>query len=145
MPDYLHMSQLLVSIVVQGMMQFTQAVATQASSGGTTGTTNPLNSIKGFDRDQIARFKDVCGIMSARDIPNIWYFIQTTKEKVYDADCDHLKKLISEWCMMSHIERDKLSIYLTSSLITQRHYELILGAWWPSTIRRVRGISMLAC
>jgi hypothetical protein len=44
--DYLQMSWLLASTVGQGMMQFSQAVATQATTGGTAasgqGATTPL-------------------------------------------------------------------------------------------------------
>jgi hypothetical protein len=44
--DYLQMSRLLASTVGQGMMQFSQAVATQATTGGTAasgqGATTPL-------------------------------------------------------------------------------------------------------
>ncbi len=81
--DYLQMSRLLVSTVGQGMMQFSQAVATQASSRGTAtlGPANPLETNKGFDRDQISKLKDACGVMAVRNIPNIWYVIQTTKGK----------------------------------------------------------------
>jgi hypothetical protein len=78
---HLHMARLLASTVGQGMMQFTQAVATQSGAGGAgllgQGTT-PLEMSKGFDRDQIAKLKDACGIVSAKDIPNIWSFIQET-------------------------------------------------------------------
>jgi hypothetical protein len=114
--DHLHIARLLASTVGQGMMQFTQAVTTQASAGG-TGTlgqgTNPLEMSKGFDRDQVVKLKDVCGVMSAKDIPNIWSVIQATKGKAHDSYRDHLKKSIESWCRSRHIKRDK-SIYLTA-------------------------------
>jgi hypothetical protein len=49
----------------------------------------------------------------AKDIPYIWYIIQTMKGKVYNMYQDHLKKSIESWCRTRHIERDK-SIYLTA-------------------------------
>jgi hypothetical protein len=75
--------------------------------------TNPLEMSKGFDWDQIAKLKDVCGVMSAKDILNIWSVIQATKGKAYDSFRDHLKKSIESWCRSCHIKRDK-SIYLTA-------------------------------
>jgi hypothetical protein len=96
--DYLQMSRLLVSTVGQGMMQFSQAVATPAATGGAAspgqGAITPLKASKGFDWDQIAKLKDACGIMSAKDIPNICFVIQSTKGKAYDTYRDHLKKSI---------------------------------------------------
>jgi hypothetical protein len=77
--DYLQMLQLLASTVGQGMMQFSQAVATQAATRGAAstgqGAITPLKVSKGFDRDQIAKLKDACSVMSAKDIPNIWFVI----------------------------------------------------------------------
>ena len=148
MHDHLHIARLLASTVGQGMMQFTQAVTTQASAGG-TGTlgqgTNPLEMSKGFDRDQIAKLKDACGVMTAKDIPNIWSVIQATKGKAHDSYRDHLKKSIESWCRSRHIERDK-SIYLSAKffedLVALRFNPGGPVAQYDSA---ARGISMLAC
>jgi hypothetical protein len=56
--DHLQLARLLASTVGQGMMQFTQAVATQATTGGLGAigqVTTPLKMSKGFDRDHIAK------------------------------------------------------------------------------------------
>ncbi len=116
--DYLHMLRLLASTVGQGIMQFSQAVATQATTGGTAalgqGATTPLEASKGFNRDQIAKLNDACGVTSAKDIPHIWFVIQATKGKAYDTYRERLKKSIKAWCRTRHIERDKL-IYLMAN------------------------------
>ena len=146
--DHLHMARLLASTMGQGMMQFTQAVATQSTAGGAgllgQGTT-PLEMSKGFDRDQIAKLKDACGVMSAKDIPNIWSVIQATKGKAHDSYRDHLKKSIELWCRSRYIERDK-SIYLTAKffedLVALRFNPGGPVAQYESA---ARGISMLAC
>jgi hypothetical protein len=72
--DHLQLPRLLASTVGQGMMQFTQDVAMQATTGGLGAigqVTTPLKMSKGFNRDQIAKLKDACGVMAAKDIPNI--------------------------------------------------------------------------
>ena len=116
MNDQLNMARLLASTVGQGMLHFTQAVAGQTTTGATGQLTQgaiPFDMSKGFDRDQIAKLKDACGVMSAKDIPPIWSVIQATKGKAHDTYRDHLKKSIEAWCRSRHIERDK-SIYLTA-------------------------------
>ncbi len=151
LPEHDHlqiMARLLASTVRQGMMQFTQAVATQSGAGGAgllgQGTT-PLEMSKGFDRDQIAELKDACGVASAKDIPNIWSVIQETKGKAHDTYRDHLKKSIESWCRSRHIKRDK-SIYLTAKnfedLVALRFNPGGPMAQYESA---ARGISMLAC
>jgi hypothetical protein len=84
-------------------------------------------------------------MMSAKDIPNIWFVIQSTKGKAYDTYRDHLKKSIKAWCRTRHIERDK-SIYLTAKffddLIVLRFNPGGPVAQYESA---ARGISMLAC
>ena len=148
MNDQLQMARLLASTVGQGMMQFTQAVAGQTTSGG-AGTlaqgATPLEMSKGFDKDQIAKLKDACGVMSAKDIPNIWSIIQATKGKAHDTYRDHLKKSIESWCRTRHIERDK-SIYLTAKffedLVALRFNPGGPVAQYDSA---GRGISMLSC
>jgi hypothetical protein len=77
LPDYVQMSRLLASAVGQGMMHFTQAVTPQAAVGASLpGQITTLNTGEGFDRDQIAKLKDACGVSMAKEIPNIWYIIQ---------------------------------------------------------------------
>ena len=145
--DHLHMARLLASTVGQGMMQFTQAVATQTTAGGagTLGQGTPLEMSKGFDRDQIAKLKDACGGMSAKDIPYIWSVIQATKGKAHDSYRDHLKKLMESWCRSRYIKRDK-SIYLTAKffedLVALRFNPGGPVAQYESA---ARGISILAC
>lgn len=148
--DQLHMARLLASTVGQGMLQFTQAVAGQTTAGGTGGSlaqqgTTPLEMSKGFDKDQIAKLKDACGVMSAKDIPNIWSIIQATKGKAHDTYRDHLKKSIESWCRSRHIERDK-SIYLTAKFFD----DLVALKFNPGgPVAQYdsagRGISMLSC
>jgi len=72
------------------MLQFTQAVLPSAAAGPAT----PLETGKGFDKDQIAKLKDACGVMDApRTIPNIWVIIQSTKGKSFDSYRAHLSKV----------------------------------------------------
>jgi hypothetical protein len=131
------------------MLQFTQAVAGQTTAGGTGGAlaqgTTPLEMSKGFDKDQIAKLTDACGVMSAKDIPNIWPIIQATKGKAHDTYRDHLKKSIESWCRTRHIERDK-SIYLTAKFFN----DLVALKFNPGgPVAQYdsagRGISMLSC
>ncbi len=76
LPDYVQMSRLLASAVGQGMMQFTQVVMPQtAVSAPLPGQMAPLDTGKGFNRDQVAKLKDACGVSMANKIPNIWYVI----------------------------------------------------------------------
>jgi hypothetical protein len=146
--DYLQMSRLLASTVGQGMMNFTQAVAAQTNTSGTPGSgqgTTLLEANKGFDRDQIAKLKDACGVVLAREIPNIWYVIQSTKGKAYDTYRDHLKKTIEAYGRTRHIEWDK-SIYLKNpffdDLIKLRFNPGGPVAQYDSAHK---GISLLAC
>jgi hypothetical protein len=114
--DYLQLSHLLATTVGQGMMHFTQAVALQAQAGsGLLGHGGALEAGKGFDQDQIAKLKDACGVQQAKDIPHIWYVIQSPKGKAYDTYRDHLKKAIEMWCRRRNIERDK-AIFLKQSV-----------------------------
>jgi hypothetical protein len=142
-PDYLHLSQLLASTVGQGMMHFTQAVA--PAGGGLSGTGSALEDGKGFDRDQVARLKDACGVMQAKNIPTIWYAIQSTKGKAYDTYRDHITKAITSWCRTHNMERDK-SIFLKQQFLD----DLVKLRFNPGG--RVaqyesadKGISMLVC
>jgi hypothetical protein len=93
MTDYLQLSQLLAATVGQGMMHFTQAVAPQAPAGAIL-LGQMASTGKGFNQDQITKLKEACEVTLAKDIPHIWYVIQSTKGKVYDMYCNHLKKSI---------------------------------------------------
>ncbi len=75
--DYVNFSQILATSVGSSMLQFTQAVLPSAVAGPAT----PLEMGKGFNKDQIAKLKDACGVIHARAIPNIWFVIQSTKGK----------------------------------------------------------------
>ncbi len=128
------------------MMHFTQAVAPQAQAGsGLLGQAGALEAGKGFDRDQIAKLKDACGVQQAKDIPHIWYVIQSTKEKAYDTYRDHIKKSIEMWCRKCNIERDK-SIFLKQSFFDDL-VKLCFNPGGPvAQYDSVdRGISMLVC
>jgi hypothetical protein len=72
------------------MLQFTQAVLPSAAAGPAT----PLETGKGFDKDQIAKLKDTCGVIDACAILNIWFVIQSTKGESCDSYWAHLSKLI---------------------------------------------------
>jgi hypothetical protein len=91
LPDYVHMSRLLASAAGQGMMQFTQAVTPQAGERTTHDTG------KGFDRDQILKLKDVCGVSMAKEIPHNWSVIQSMNGKTLDSYRAHLAKSIDSW------------------------------------------------
>ncbi len=107
MTDYLQLSRLLGATVGQVIMQFTHALSPQAAPGvASLGQTASLETGKGFNRNQIAKLKDACGVNMAKD-PHIWYIIQTMRGKAYNTYHDHLKKSIKSWCCTWHIERDK--------------------------------------
>jgi hypothetical protein len=70
--DYLQLSRLLAATVGQGMMQFTHALAPQATPGAATlGRTASIQMGKGFNCNQIAKLKDACGVNMAKIIPHI--------------------------------------------------------------------------
>jgi hypothetical protein len=96
------------------MLQFTQVVLPSAAAGPAT----PLETGKGFNKDQIAKLKDACRVIDARAIPNIWFVIQSTKGKSFNSYRAHLSKSIELWCRANHIERDK-SIYLPSKFFEE--------------------------
>jgi hypothetical protein len=60
--DYLALSKMLATTIGTNMMQFSQAVAPQGRAAGLKGNKTALSTRKGFDQDQIAKLKDVCGI-----------------------------------------------------------------------------------
>jgi hypothetical protein len=96
------------------MLQFTQAVLPSTAAGPAT----PLETGKGFDKDQIAKLKVACGVIDACAIPNIWFVIQSTKGKSFNSYRAHLSKSTESWCRANHIERDK-SIYLPSKFVEE--------------------------
>jgi hypothetical protein len=139
--DYIHLSQILATTVGSSMLKFTQAVLLSAS----TGTATPLETGKGFDKDQIAKLKDACRVSDTRAIPNIWFVIQSSKGKSYDSYRAHLAKSTNAWCRANHIERDK-SIYLPTKffeyLVALRFNPGGPVAQYSSV---AKGMSMLAC
>ena len=142
-PNYLHLSQLLATTVGQGMMHFTQAVA--PAGGGHLGTGSTLEAGKGFNRNQVARLKDACGVMQVKDIPTIRYVIQSTKGKAYDIYRDHITKAITSWCHMHNMERDKfifLKQQFLDDLVKLRFNPGGCVAQYESSDK---GISMLVC
>ncbi len=144
--DYLQLSHLLTTTVGQGMMHFIQAVAPQAQAGsGLSGQAGALEAGKGFDQDQLAKLKDACGVQQAKDIPHIWYVIQSTKGKAHDTYHGHLKKSIKMWCRKRSIEQDK-SIFLKQSFFDDL-VKLRFNPGGPIAQHDSvnRGISMLVC
>ncbi len=144
--DYLQLSQLLAATVGQEMMHFTQAVAPQAPAAAILlGQMASLKTGKGFNRDQIAKLKDACGVTLTKDIPHIWCMIQSTKGKAYNMYPNYLKKSIKSWCCTCHIKQDK-SIYLTAKFF---NYLVALRFNPGRPVSQYdsdgRGISMLAC
>jgi hypothetical protein len=126
-------------------MQFSQALTPVLTGGVTAGNDMALAMGKGFNQDQMAKLRDVCGMRNAQQIPTIWAVIQGSKGKSFDTYCAHLAKSVEFWCHTHHIDRDKL-IFLDSKffkdLVALRfnpggavaQYQL---AMW--------GMSMLAC
>ncbi len=112
--DYVNFSRILATTVGSSMLQFTQAVLPSAAAGPAT----PLEMGKGFNKDQIAKLKDTCGVIDAHAIPNIWFVIQLTKGKSCDSYRAHLSKSIGLWCRANHIEWDK-SIHLPSNFFEE--------------------------
>jgi hypothetical protein len=112
--DYVNFSQILATTVGSSVLQFTQAILPSAATGPAT----PLEMGKGFNKDQIAKLKDACGVIDARTIPNIWFIIQLTTGKSCDSYWAHLSKSTELWCRVNHIEWDK-SIYLPSKFFEE--------------------------
>jgi hypothetical protein len=109
--DYLALSKMLATTIGTNMLQFSQAIALQASAGGNSGTITVLATGKSFDQDQIAKLCYACGVRNTQQIPSIWAVIQASKGKSFDTYRAHLAKSINTWCCSYHIERDK-SIFL---------------------------------
>ena len=117
----------LVKDVGPNLLQFSQNIAAQVGTaepigGGDTA----LATGKGFDQDQIAKLKDVCGVRVGAHIPTIWAVIQASKGKSYDSYRTHIAKAMESWARANHIELDK-SIHLDSKFST---------TWWRSGLTR---------
>jgi hypothetical protein len=100
---------------------------------------------KGFDQDQIAKLKDVCGVRVGAHIPTIWAVIQASKGKSYDSYLAHIAKAMELWARANHIELDK-SIHLDSTYFE----DLVALRFNPGGPvvqyqSAARGMSMLAC
>ncbi len=85
-------------MLATNMLQFSQNIAAQVRTvapigGGDTA----LATGKGFDQDQIAKLKDVCGVRMGAHIPTIWAVIQASKEKSYDSYRAHISKAMETW------------------------------------------------
>jgi len=127
-------------------LQFSQNIAAQVGTaepigGGDTA----LATGKGFDQDQIAKLKDVCGVRVGAHIPTIWAVIQASKGKSYDSYCAHIAKAMESWARVNHIELDK-SIHLDSKFFN----DLVALRFNPGGQvvqyqSAARGMSMLAC
>jgi hypothetical protein len=109
--DYVALSKMLATTIGTNMMNFSNAIAPQFSAASSTGSDTPLSTGKGFDQDQIAKLKDVCGVYNAQHIPAIWSVIQATEGKSINSYWAHLSKSIESWCRAHHINHDK-SLFL---------------------------------
>ena len=79
--EYLALSKMLAT----NMLQFSQNIAAQVGTAAPIGSGDmALATGKGFDQDQIAKLKDVCGVRVGAHIPTIWAVIQASKGKSYD-------------------------------------------------------------
>ncbi len=141
--EYLALSKMLAT----NMLQFSQNIAAHvgtaasSSSGGNTA----LETGKGFDQDQIAKLKDVCGVHVGANIPTIWAAIQASKGKSYDSYRAHIAKAMKSWARTNHIELDK-SIHFDSKFFDDL-VALQFNPGGPVVQYQSagRGMSMLAC
>jgi hypothetical protein len=136
---------MLATTIGANMMNFSNAIAHQISAAMATGLNTPLATGKGFDQDQIAKLKGVCGVHNAQHIPAIWSVIQATKGKSIDLYPAHLSKSIESWCRMHHIDRDKslfLEVKFFEDLVALRFNP---GGPVAQFHLVARGMSMLAC
>ena len=102
---------MLSTTIGTNMMQFSQNVTPTVGAAGTTGSDTALATGKDSDQDQIAMFKDACGVRNAQQIPAIRSVIQSTKGKSFDTYPAHIPKSLELWCRLHHIDRDK-SVFL---------------------------------
>ena len=100
--EYLALSKLLAT----NMLQFSQNIAAQVGTAAPIGSgETALATGKGFDQDQIAKLKDVCGVRLGAHIPTIWAVIQASKGKSYDSYRTHITKSMESWARANHIVR----------------------------------------
>ena len=141
-PEYIALSKILAT----NMLQFSQNIAAQVGTAAPIGSGDmALATGKGFDQDQIAKLKDVCGVRVGAHIPTIWAVIQASKGKSYDSYCAHISKAMETWAHANHIEVDK-SIHLDSKFFD----DLVALRFNPGGPvvqyqSAARGMSMLAC
>ncbi len=143
--DYLALAKMLATTIGTKMMQFSNGIAPQVAAAVGTGGNTTLATGKGFDQDQIAKLKDVCGVPNAQHIPAIWSVIQATKGKSVDFYRAHLAKSIDAWCRLHHINRNK-SLFLEAKFFK----DLVALRFNPGGAvaqfhLAARGMSMLAC
>ena len=140
--EYLALSKMLAT----NMLQFSQNIAAQVGMAAPTGVGDTaLATGKGFDQDQIAKLKDVCGVRVGANIPTIWAVIQACKGKIYDSYRAHIAKAMESWARAHHIELDQ-SIHLDSKFFE----DLVALRFNPGGPvvqyqSAARGMSMLAC
>jgi hypothetical protein len=143
--DYLALSKMLATTIGTTMMQFSNAIAPQVAATAITGSETTLATSKGFDQDQIAKLKDVCGVRNAQHIPAIWSVIQATKGKSFDSYRAHLAKSIDAWCRLHYIDHNK------SLFLEEKFFEDLValrfnpGGPVAQFHLAARGMSMLAC
>ncbi len=62
---------MLDTTIGANMMNFSNAITPQLAVASAAALDTPLSTGKGFDQDQIAKLKDVCGVYNAQHIPEI--------------------------------------------------------------------------
>ncbi len=140
--EYLALSKMFAT----NMLQLSQNIAAQVGSGAPIGGGDTaLTMGKGFNQDQIAKLKNVCGMRVGAHIPTIWAVIQSRKGKSYDSYRAHTSKAMEMWARTNHIEVDK-SIHLDSKFFD----DLVALRFNPGGPvvqyqSAARGMSMLAC
>lgn len=144
--DYLALSKMLATTIGSSIMQFSQAITPVAGAVGATGGETALAIGKeGCDQDQIGKLKDVCGVLSAQQIPPLWSVIHTPKGKRFDTYRAYIVKAINIWCRSHHINRSKC-IFLLAKFFEDL-VSLCFNPGGPvAQLQSVaQGISILAC
>ncbi len=79
--DYLALSRMLATTINHRDHNdaFKPGGGPPGGGPGLTDNKTALFTGKGFDQDQIAKLKDVCGIRNVQQIPPVWSVIQATK------------------------------------------------------------------
>jgi len=136
----------LTKMFAANMLQLSQNIVSQAGTatpGG--GSDTALANGKGFDQDQIAKLKDVCGVRTAANIPAIWSIIQASKGRSYDTYRAHLSKSMDTWARANHIELDKSTHFDSKFFEDLVALRFNLGGPVVHYQSAARGMSMLAC